>query len=230
MKVLIAGDTHGAFWIGRVLAKADDIGADMAIVVGDCWDVHVRWEDRYRTPVKFVAGNHEQPLFWEAGVAKGRCLEDYSTFTIGGVKFGVIGKIDQDNHEHLRESLPWLYDALGPKPDIWMDKMPLVDASKLFYGVDVMLTHDGPSPMEFRDPEGMHRESGSKYLSDLLIEVKPKLLFHGHYHHQHTRRIGDTIAVGLDQQMVKAAALSMIVLDTDSMSYAFVPHLSSAGV
>src|ERR1051326_3959673 len=188
MKILLCGDPHGEYWIRRCLTLADSLGIPMTVFLGDVWDVHMPYYEEYATRMLACAGNHEQPLFWEAGKAKGRCLDDYSTFEFGGIKFGVLGHIDQDNHEHLRIHLPWLYDALGPKPDIWMRKMPVSEAAKIFSGVDVMLTHDGPHPMEFIDPGGCMRTSGSKYLADICLTVKPKFLMHGHYHSYHNRK------------------------------------------
>lgn len=208
MKVLIAGDVHGAYWTHHVLKTADELDIPIAIIVGDCWDVSYDYSQHKAQPL-FVEGNHEQPLQWMIGVKRGVCLPDYHTFELDGSKFGVVSRIDEVNHAHLEREVPWLYHALGPKPDIWMTKQDFD-----FSGIDVLLCHDGPYPTQFEDMEtGELRVSGSRYLSGIVERFKPSYVFHGHYHTYFDRVMQGTRVIGLNQQH-RGGHNSMAIYDT----------------
>ncbi len=216
-KILLGGDAHGERGIREILKEADKHGATHAIVVGDCWDVHYDYSKDYKAKPLYLAGNHEQPLNWEISRQFNRgVLENFSTFNLHGVMFGVIDRIDETNHAHLKETIPWLYDALGPKPDIWMDK-PAIETLP-FEGIHVLLTHDSPYPIEFVDPNGDTHVSGSEYLRSVIEMYKPKYNFSGHYHGCNRRTIHDTDCVGLNQQNAsKRYGFSKALLDTETM-------------
>jgi Icc-related predicted phosphoesterase len=221
VKVLVAGDTHGNRWTRHVLRSADKLGISDAIIVGDCWDVHQDYSE-FKARPHFVAGNHEQPLYWEAGKALGRCHDDYSTFELGGRKFGVLGHIDEESHKHLKTELPWLYDALGPKPDIWFTHKPIEEVKEIFRGIDVLLTHDAAYPINFISMgTGEPVVAGSKYLTQVLEAVQPKLSFGGHFHHYEKRQFGATTRYQLNQQGT-SQHFTMGVLDLETMGFELI--------
>lgn len=230
MKVLIAGDMHNN--IVAVERAAFELNCDEAIVVGDCWNYTTDAD----LPIHLILGNHERFKLWEniqltrQGAGDNVHLhDDYTTFEIDGTTFGVIGRIDEVNHRIAKQ-----YIALGPAPDMWMKKKSMDYIAWLFDGIDVLLTHDGPYPVEFNSPFHVPGEAyapsgrklgGSAYLADVVSAVQPSLQVGGHYHSFSEKMLGNTYCVQLPATEIALndpPECIYVVWDTDTKTYELV--------
>lgn len=169
MKFLIAGDAHGNDGLKDAEAWAVREGADALIVVGDVWDIH----KNRKISTHFIRGNHENEKLW-ARPWRGKNVtthEDYESFMLGGVRFGVLGRMDYKSFLRLTARGMWVGD---PHNAAFYERE---DFAEKLGGSDVLLLHAPPAPYPFNG-----EEAGSEYLTRVVDTLKPKLVFHGHMH------------------------------------------------
>lgn len=235
MKVLLVGDCHG--FNGMVVAAhlAVDLKAEAVICLGDVWDVDAKLyisRDGQNTvpPFHVVLGNHER---W-AVLAKNTTFHnnvtvhrDYTTFELGGVKFGVIGRIDDT--PRMRDLMAGgLF--LGEPDKIFFERLEGQQVRDALGGSDVLLFHDAPFPFVLghrplpRDPNWksagpLDRPEivGSEYLNEVVRTIEPKYALHGHMHLLDIRYIGNTRVYGLPPIDPSFERRGYVLLDTTTM-------------
>ena len=204
MKIFIDTDPHGIAGIsfGEKLAMSRDITT--RICLGDIWDAnHAR-----RIETHYIRGNHENDKHWLNPPKNVIYHEDYSTFVLDGIKFGVLGRADPVVTQRVLEERPNLW--LGHPSNRCFQIRE--DASQLLKGSDILLFHDTPYPFV-----GSGWIGGSTFLKLLLLTVKPKLVFHGHLHQLQTRRWEDTEIIGLPPIDPTYYQQGWCTLDTQTM-------------
>jgi Icc-related predicted phosphoesterase len=213
VKIGIATDPHGIMGIVNAERQALEHGCDAMIITGDCWDVnHGR-----RIPTHYMRGNHEMEKFWQHAALEPphnvTLHEDYTQFQLDGIKFGVLGRMDDDTHKHLYpENGGRIF--LGHPENRAFEKIKNPQAK--FKGVDVMLFHDAPWPFMLTPQEDHF--IGSPYLTDILKHVQPKLAFHGHQHMLEVRPVAFTDVFGLAPCDVSFGLTSFAILDTKHLT------------
>lgn len=209
MKIWIDTDPHGMAGISAGEKLALNRGITARICLGDVWDVnHAR-----RIDTHYIHGNHEKDEHWARQVEKVTLHADYSTFQLGGLKFGVLGRMDEDVIQDAIKADPRLSildKILGHPNNRSFAKRQ--DASQLLKGCDVLLFHDSPAPYV-----GSGFVGGSPYLRDILETVQPKYVFHGHIHQLQTRRWKGIEIIGLPPIDPVYVQQGWAILDTETL-------------
>ena len=180
MKILITTDAHGwgGFTRAQQWAKFEKVKA--VIITGDCYNVGSNCE----IETHCIRGNRENEAEWSHRGKNVVLHEDFTQFSLDGLKFGVLGRMDETSHAHLSH----LY--LGEKHNRAFEHRS--DGSQFLAGSDILLFHDAPKPFI------IHEEMrGSLYLTSILETVRPYAVFHGHMHQFQPRIINDIQVVGL---------------------------------
>lgn len=232
-RIAIAGDWHAnKRWALAMIEHAQDSGVDTILQVGDFgfWtnndDYFSELEARLRrhdTVLLWVDGNHEdharltssppgeryglrwiRPHIWH--IPRGFRWEwDGITF------LGLGGAASVDQHYRTEWVDWWRAELIGTA-----DIMRAVDGGP----VDVMICHDAPAGAQIPDltktadfwPEDVIRKSeGNRaMLRSVVDEVRPRVLYHGHYHVRYT----DDLALQATP-VHEAAMVRIIGLDRD---------------
>lgn len=209
MRALMVGDAHGSnrFMSTVILKHAVKYKPDVIIQLGDFgyWEHFadgVDYLDRTESKLAqinktmfILDGNHENhPLLWakypprEDGFCEVRPHILYMPrghrFTWEGVRFLALGgaySIDEgwrkavENDRNAPGTLWWPTETITAE-----------QAYKAKEGgeVDVMLTHDSPWGVAMGGIKGEFWQSNEnrRVIRDVLDHVRPKWLFHGHYH------------------------------------------------
>jgi len=223
MKILLVGDTHGDYGQIHYARKVATLArCEMIIQLGDFsyyWcgvDKTHGWADPDKypaVPVIWLPGNHED---WhmieqlpvgipnEHGVTY---LGRVNLLILDGLKILTVGgaySVDQ-------------YDRIEGVDYFPQEEINQADIYKAtsFGEVDIMLSHDAPTTqtLELHLIDMARRwgfvegrihpklEAGSRRsreaIEAIVDEVKPKLLVHGHYHHQYGDVYMNTQVIGL---------------------------------
>jgi len=246
--IVLAGDWHGnAKAAAAAFALAADVGATAVVQLGDfgVWPGHSAAayldfvSDLTATagiPLLFVDGNHEDfdqldaTAPGEHGVRVLRPgvnpLHRGFRFTWHGLRFLALGgatSVDRRGRSHVR---PW-----WPQEEVSDEEAAHVRSGGV---ADVVLMHDCPAgipipgtssdldvegqfwPIEYLRHAWRHRER----LRDVLADVDPTHIFHGHYHRRYTHA-GDLFGTPLEVD-----GLSM---ETDDGAVLVVDVLQLAG-
>lgn len=209
MKILIAADAHGIAGIVAAEKAALARGIPSVVIAGDVWDVnHAR-----RLDTHYIRGNHERDEYWGDQVDNVTLHPDYSTFLLGGLKFGVLGRKDPDVVD----------EVLKKRPDVWLGHhsnrsfVKRDDAAQLLAGSDVLLLHESPWPFV-----GNGWVGGSGFLKDLVETVRPQVVFHGDMHQLQTRRWEGVEIIGLPPIDPEYVQHGYAVLDTETLDVEIV--------
>jgi Icc-related predicted phosphoesterase len=191
MRILISGDIHGR--IGFLDSLSLKIGADAVFQIGDLGlyrdydslDVtakrhflsdpsqaeifdYVSKKKQFPVPLFFVRGNHDDFSLLsslESSPLPNFYLLDSGVHQILDLRVGALGGIYYWGHDSEKRKL-----LKYTQSD---EVAPIVVGKK----VDILLSHDAPFCKVF---EGMHRH-GSPYVSRLIANLDPSLVFYGHY-------------------------------------------------
>ena len=204
---MFLGDTHGNYgWVRHiVLPEAERSGVDLILQLGD-WGFMWPGNDKYRElsaileatgiPMWFIDGNHDDhPRLRDyvrqyANTDPGpgaqitpmlRYLPRGERFELDGVSFLALGGAYSVDKHYRTEGISW-----------WREEEILyAEAMKAIEGgpVKVMLTHDLPWGVELawdRKIQFPDATPNRKMVREVVDEVRPKWLFHGHMHFRQT--------------------------------------------
>lgn len=214
-RIALLGDIHGNLGHGRRALEyaRNERGADVAIALGDFgyWgpDLYLNGMSitacQLKLPILVVDGNHEDhaqldaiPLDPDTGLrplAEGVWhLPRGYRWTWSGVDFLALGGATSVDRRQRTPGCNWF-----PQERItWTQAQAAMDAGP----ADVMLTHDAPDgvvipgldseawrwPNEELATAADHRRT----LRLVVDQVRPRWLFHGHYHAAHTQLLDET--------------------------------------
>ncbi len=224
MKVLIYSDLH-LEWASFKKAPKDGydfvvLAGDIGKTAGG-----INWATQnFIKPVMMVAGNHEfyqgdinevTDRLFKSGEKNGVNFLNNTKIEFDGIRF--LGatlwtdfRFQYDDLEYAKSLAPYLNDyhiikddntVLKPERTIaehnftkaWLNK----ELATPFDGKTVVVTHHGPSAKSV-SPQFIGDKLNHMYVSELdwLIEMhQPDLWVHGHVHHSHDYKIGNTRVV-----------------------------------
>lgn len=198
MKLLLAGDTHGdAANINHLFNKAKGNDCEKILVLGDFGHFpHLKsgrtfYNEISRSAIKngielhWIKGNHDNhhDLKQYSG-----CVElhpniffhqNLNVWTWGKYTFCAIGGAHSIDKECRTEEIDWWSNEQISLSDI-------EGAAHIQSPVDVVLSHDCPISVDiskYLDYKRDIKTHGNRQkLQDIVEILKPKMLFHGHYH------------------------------------------------
>lgn len=207
--VLVAGDTHGDLgWIKVLVREAAAQDCSLILQVGDFgyWEHAGRGRDfldraealleKAGIDLWWIDGNHENHTLLRAmyqprddGLCEVRPHILYvprgHRWTWQGVTFlGLGGAFSVDKRWRIEGESWWPEETITEG-----------DVHRATEGgaVDVVVSHDCPWGIDCMGSETVgdkdawpESEANRRRLLAVVNEVKPRLLFHGHYHHRHT--------------------------------------------
>jgi len=204
MKVLLLGDTHGFGHVAdshiEYAKTIEDLGA--IIQLGDfAFNFHQSFLDRWADapcPVYFLRGNHDNTawlrnhnqgsLTWMGSIEVAENLywmPDGSVHLFGETVVGVLGgAVSIDRKSRIEGESWWSDETVTP---MVADKLATEGGH-----IDVLLSHDAPGTPDAIGEliAGYKDDIASTANRDLLAAVvdvvKPKAVFHGHYHYRYT--------------------------------------------
>jgi predicted phosphodiesterase len=219
-KFYVVGDTHGDLsFASKVCKAAERDGVTTIFQVGDFGIWSKKDEDNYfldklnenaglRGVHWYVTlGNHENYDMVEEfqSVATGSFIpvrenitvlgNKTAVFELQGVKFGSVGGAVSIDREMRIEGKSW-----WPQENTkYADVQRFMDLIDIMGPVDVLLTHDAPSTIEF---DGFYKNdvlsNANRAMMDVVGDIaRAKYWFHGHYHRALAYRYKDTHVVGL---------------------------------
>lgn len=237
IRILIAGDTHGELnWSKRLVKYAAEHRIKTILQVGDfgywphrnagqtflvelskaCVARNIHWY--------WIDGNHENHDWLDAEGAFGadEFKETYPNlfyvprghrWVWSGISFlGLGGAVSIDRQYRVPGDSWWAREAIT-----------MADADKACAGgkADVMITHDAPDGVNF--PIEMISHSASQAHRELLRqvvnEVNPRLLIHGHYHERFTSMVGNTATEGISRDGTGAKGFAILNLPSLSVTH-----------
>lgn len=218
-KIAFSGDWHAnTSYAQKAIYWAKNQGAEVILHTGDFGyqfpdsylDALELEAKRCRMIVMFVDGNHEnfswllaQPVS-EDGVRRLRervwHLPRGFRWEWSGVKFLALGGAHSVDKNYRVEGKSWWHQE-------WIT---IKDAYNAIEGglVDVMVTHDCPAGVDIPNlpPDGIFPHEDIRIaaihrqiLRDIVDEVKPRFIFHGHYHVNYVDWLDNTMVYGLNR-------------------------------
>lgn len=237
MLVLVVGDCHGFAGMASAAHLAVELKVGAVVLLGDVWDVDAKIfiagpnGGNAVPPFHVVLGNHERwpvlaknPDFHNNVTIHG----DYETFSLGGRRFGVIGRIDDTPEaRELMDVGVWL----GEADKIFFERLDGQRVRDALGSCDVMLSHDAPWPFTLgyrpipADPDykgawkvGDAEIVGSRYLTEVCRVVQPRYWFAAHMHLLDIRYIYETRVYNLPPIDPSFKQRGYALLDTESMA------------
>lgn len=200
MRILISGDWHAnEAHAELVFSCAERNSADAIVQLGDFGynytDSFLKTIAGTPCPLYFIDGNHDNfDLLW--GDLKlppnVHYMERGSLVTFGGLRCVALGGGYSIDKQYRQSGVSWWYQELIRQSDV---------ALALEHGTcDVMFTHDAPIGcsigLGYKDDP--NTEQNRTALQHVVNELKPKLLFHGHWHRRMISYAADVRCEGLD--------------------------------
>lgn len=227
-RILVAGDVHGdVHWWRKVCATAEYFSCDTIFQVGDFgWWPHVHPDypaaacdllDKHDVNAYWIDGNHENfddllamPAGPDGFVVCGPRLKYVprgTAWTWNEVRFlGLGGAYSIDKH-HRMLGLSYWEQELITRAD--------VERALNAGPADIMFAHDSPI-MPPGLPDSYKNDATSRANREAVAAVaenaKPRVLYHGHYHHRYSKLWGSTFIEGLSRD---GDPLSLVILDLD---------------
>jgi len=207
-----------------------------------------KWAQEYGIPMDFIEGNHDHYDWliaigaWEAA-SPVMVAEDVtyhprgSTFEIDGLVFLTMGGgVSIDKEPLIVDGIK--YHNGRTEHESWWSQEMITDrqvARAIGKGkVDVLLSHDAPTTPELhvllqRFSKGLvipykldvDSRANRAQLDKIVEATKPKVAFHGHYHHRYNGwypyrdDTPDTMVCGVD--MNNTGDRSFVIIDTDTI-------------
>ena len=221
--VLVIGDSHGDIkHVKRMIEKAKRLNVKILLHVGD-WGFLWRFKEELSRlndrlvdagmEMWWLDGNHEN----YALLADFGCTPDdlESTYIASNVKYLPRGfRFEIGNTSFMSFGGATSVDRYRRTPGTsWFREEAITSSQMAQAGsdpVDVFLSHDCPDQVDMLEaflsttahfwPEDALRDShwNRVLLGEVVDEVQPRLLIHGHYHHSYEGRRGPTRVIGLD--------------------------------
>lgn len=197
MKIIVIGDIHGEFpKLDKIL---DSTSADLYLQVGDMAGslLNLEYPDISK-PVYFIAGNHERedtlepyndtPIDKIFEIKKNLWYIPLGHhFNYKGINIGGLG----GNYSPTRYNLKRC-DLSGKRRRHYtqydVDKLLKLDS------LDILLTHEAPSPHLVKYLIEYEEDIGRYEITDIINNLNPKYHFYGHHHHYRLNKIGRTLS------------------------------------
>lgn len=197
MKLILIGDIHSRWAKVNGIVKHEGC---LALSSGDLGNYDYDGE----SPLYFTPGNHENP----------RAIKDLLS------KRGKLRPIQAGEKYFLPDGttlagLPGVYSDFmfnNPHANGKYFKREDIEHLKSLRGIDILLTHEAPSQINLLK-DG--RDVGKECVRELILALRPRVVFSGHNHTYHEGRLDGIPSYGLDQPNH-----SYLVLDTQNFSVA----------
>ena len=157
-----------------------------------------------------IRGNHDDPEYFtdeeKYSYPRLRFMEDHKVYTICGKTIYPIGGANSTDVTYRLEINQNLA-AKGKDKRVWW---PGEDITRKYDNlptrVDIIISHSAPLTFlpiitKFPETPGWQYDKildERKYLDHILVEVKAKYWFYGHYHHHFSGSFGELLYKGLD--------------------------------
>lgn len=193
MKILILGDIHAEWMamedvIRNAMQECPEI--EKIIQLGDLGEKLVLGKDyliykprnvpQHLLPILAIDGNHDNHdlLTREGdwGNPAFKYIKRGEVFTINGIRFMGMGGAHSIDRDMRTEGVDWYRGELITYGQI---------TKALTQGeVDIMLSHERPSAFGNPRPNywSVQEADAQRWMLNELLELKPKLWFHGHHH------------------------------------------------
>lgn len=218
------GDVHGDFGTVRaILGRHPEVPCWLS--VGDIADDQGRYEP-FDRPIYWIKGNNENFGAIAAGElpAGYHLIPNGALVDIGGLRVaGLGGTFAPTWYDTAAADLP--YPGMTParaEPGsarkVRDDKRrhfvrEEVEACRRMAGVDILLTHEAPSP--YRPfPGGRGPDAGKAAINRVLQAMLPRLHLFGHHHRFTEQTVAGVPSVGLD-----LVSRSYLLLERDTLKY-----------
>lgn len=154
--------------------RADQV--DLLISCGDLPDAAIlRAIDFYRPKQVFaVKGNHDSAAAFPSGITD----LHLEMRKVDGIRFGGFAGA-------------WRYKPVGHH---LFEQKEVSSMMKYFPSVDILITHNSPAGIHERDRD-VHQ--GFEGFTDYIERARPRLMIHGHQHHDQMTVIGETTIAGV---------------------------------
>lgn len=192
----IIGDLHGNFTsLLDTIKKYPDI--DQWLQVGDLGGESLPYPVRdFPENFSFIQGNHEN---WDIIYEK-KPKEPFRWFLTNGTYHMIKGQwiatlggnYSRNFYEYKREDLPQSRKRHFVKKEV--DEFMLNLGTSSGSNVDILLTHEAPSPFINKSC----RDVGQPIINDVLKALKPKIHFFGHHHYYCIGEYEGIVSVGVE--------------------------------
>ena len=208
-RVLLAGDTHGnTRWTCYLGALAAETDCDLIIQVGDFgFFPNLAGGERFLDDVNsgltghgvelwFIDGNHDDhgALAAHRGATEPVSIRQHVSYLprgsrvrLGDVEFAFLGGAF---------SVDWRDRTVGhdwwPTEAVDRDDVERIGTTP----VDVLVTHDAPAGLHllsgWRLPadDQVRADESRALIAEVVAVIRPRLVFHGHWHHAHDTELG----------------------------------------
>ncbi len=228
MKVLLVGDVHGDLnFMKYCLQYAIENGCDQILQLGD-----FHYYPYYAHGIRFLEGlNSEIPVYWLDGNHEDHSVIAHRarsplevahnifylprgyTWQLGDLKALALGGAYSIDRHRGEKDYDWFEEEVLTDKD--------VERACQAGEVDIMFTHDCPIGVPIKTILGLHAKeykdaiSNRKALQVVVDAVKPKYLFHGHYHVRYETDLNGCKIIGLHCNDKREQ--SIYLLDTEQL-------------
>lgn len=158
-----------------------------------------------------IRGNHDDPAYFSSTILdypRLKLVKDYDILDLCGYRILCIGgAVSTDREWRVSKNLG--YEKIGSSRRLWWENEGIVQDMSLLPGFlpDVIISHEAPicfQPVIVRESEDLPVSDwekileSRKYLEKVLVEMRPKYWFHGHYHKSSCGTWGRTLYRGLE--------------------------------
>lgn len=153
----------------------------------------IEFKPEMSRPVHFIKGNHEDFEMLKSPLLKDlnfHYIAQGSVKKFGQYKVGFLGGIySPKKFEKPSEELLGRQKRFYTKEEINTLKKNSTG------GIDILITHEGPRG--FINKPGVPHNEGTQVIRDLMEDLSPKYLIHGHHHWNYEAQYRDTKIIGL---------------------------------
>lgn len=174
--ILISGDIHAEFRI--FYERLEKMNVDLCLQVGDMGDEKKEYVEP-PIPIYFIQGNHENwGILFDGKLPKNLYyIDNGGMIEVEGLKvIGFGGNYSSRYYDKKKSEIQGARKRHYVKEEF---DRALINATRVEpETVDVLITHEAPSPYTHR---GM--DCGKEQISDLVQSIKPRVHFFGHHHY-----------------------------------------------
>ena len=214
------GDIHGDFATVRRIIHRHPV-VPFWLCVGDVADADGAYEP-VGAPIYWIKGNNEN---FDAIAADDlpsdlHHITNGSATTVGGLKVaGLGGTFAPTMFELAPADLPHPKKGTAKATALADRRRHFVrvevESCKRLRGVDVLLTHEAPSPFRVSVPGGRRpTDAGKAAITEILAAVRPRLHLFGHHH-----RFGEQDVQGVRSVCLDLVSRSYLLIDARTLKY-----------